>query len=250
MAVLDNAALRASDKGSLRTEFEEAVEASEALLATLPSDGCSAERALSQIALGNAYRARSVRSGEDELNERAIAVLEAGLAVIDPLKFPEQWAAGQMSLASAYRARSAGAPSQNLEKEIAAYTAALSVEPNSFPRVGRRRAYLGRALAFMLRSQGPKAGNLDHALSDLKCAAQSFGPGENPKEWADLHRIMAAVLLERAEGKHDKNRDEAIAALEVAAEAYYSRSISVDQNGVMAALEMLKKEAAGAASVN
>jgi CHAT domain-containing protein len=105
--------------------------------------------------------------------------------VYTPSAFPQQWAMTQNNLGLAYRDRILGEKAENVEKAIAAYSAALEVYTRSaFPQDwAMTQNNLGAA--YSDRILGEKAENVENAIAAYSAALEVYTRSAFPQDWAE-----------------------------------------------------------------
>jgi tetratricopeptide (TPR) repeat protein/predicted aspartyl protease len=224
------------------------IETEDAILAKLPEQGCTQERAISHVALGSAYNRRKAAEGMAGFREQAIQNLEQGLMALDKIKFAREWGIGQIHLGYAYRLRSIGNRGDNIEKSTHAYEAALTVDKNVMAHIDRGRALTGLGIALLNRGTGQRSENIELAIQNFREAAQTIDAKVYPKDWGDLHRALAGAYLDRFEGPREGNVEEAAKALEEALPAF--SAFPNEKSAVLTQLERLKAERPAAPAHN
>lgn len=175
------------------------------------------ERVKSEVwfGLGQAYVSRLHGDHSDNL-EKAIAVLEAALAVGTREALPIDWAATQTNLGNAYAKRTRGDQAENLEKAIAAYDMALTVltrdaQPTEW---GRLQSNLGNVYTDRIR--GDRGQNLEKAITAIEAALGVRTREAHPIEWGTTQLNLAIAFGERIQGDRADNIEKSIAASEAA----------------------------------
>jgi len=153
-------------------------------------------------------------------NNQEIAIAGYGAVLHHRPPQTELWAQTQNNLGAAYGNRIRGEKAENVEKAIAAYTAALEVyTPEAFPvQWAMTQNNLGNAYSDRIR--GEKAENVEKAIEAYTAALEVYTPEAFPVQWATTQNNLGAAYRNRIRGEKAENVEKAIAAYTAALEVY------------------------------
>lgn len=177
--------------------------------------------------LGHAYLGRAGGARGDNL-EKAIAHLEAALALWTRAAAPQNWAFTHNNLGMAYWARIQGQRVDNHDKAAAHFEAALTVfsrtaHPQEWAQVQNNLAAM-----YLNRTRGERADNLERAIRHFEAALTVFTRGANAHQWAAAQNNLGAVYRARIQGNRAENREKAIAYLEAALTVFTQEAYAHD----------------------
>jgi CHAT domain-containing protein len=162
-----------------------------------------------------AYRER-LRGNHAENLEKAIACLEAVLAVVTRNASPENWARAQTGLGGAFRMRVRGVRADNLEEAIAHHEAALTIfTREAFPQ-GWARVQNNLGLVYWERIRGERGDNLERAIAHYEATLAVFTREALPQDWAQTQARLGIVYQDRIRGDRADNVEKAITYHEAA----------------------------------
>ena len=165
-------------KGTISENREEAIKCYQAALKVYTRDAYPQKWATTQNNLGNAYRNR-IEGKRSENLEKAIKCYQAALRIHTRNAYPEDWATTQNNLGNAYSERAyseriESKRSENLEKAIKCYQAALGVcTRNAYPE---NWAMTQENLAYTYGNSG----KIDLEISGLRSALEVYTPTGYP----------------------------------------------------------------------
>lgn len=122
----------------------------------------------------------------------------------------------QFELGSAYVGRQTGTRTDNLEKAIVYFEAALAVWTRETNALGWAKAHNNLGIAYWARIQGELANNQEKAIAHFEAAASVFTRETAPHEWAQIQNNLAIVNVNRIRGIRTTNLETAIALFEAA----------------------------------
>ncbi|MEH2306975.1 CHAT domain-containing protein, partial [Nostoc sp.] len=127
---------------------------------------------------------------------------------------PQSWAMTQNNLAIAYNDRIKGDRADNIEKAIAAYTAALTVRTPEALALPQSWAMTQNnlAIAYNDRIKGDRADNIEKAIAAYTAALTVYTREALPQQWATTQNNLAIAYNDRIKGDRADNIEIAIAA--------------------------------------
>jgi tetratricopeptide (TPR) repeat protein len=129
---------------------------------------------------------------------------------------PYDWAWTQNNLGNTYWSRIRGERSDNLEKAIAAFEAALTVFTREAQPIEWAQAQANLAIVYRDRIRGERAKNLETAITGFKAALTVVTRETQPLIWASTQNNLGATYRDRVEGARPDNLESAISAFEAA----------------------------------
>jgi tetratricopeptide (TPR) repeat protein len=167
--------------------------------------------------------------------------------ILSQLRWEEEpafWAAVQNKLGIAYAARRRGSRAENLEKAIAAYSAAIEVTEKRGLLLDRAMAQNNLGAAYRKRLRGDKGENVEKAIASYESALEVLNREEWPSHWAGTQRSLGFAYFNRAAGERKENLDHAIAAYRGALEVYTEERFPEQRARVQKQLDEAAKERA------
>ena len=125
---------------------------------------------------------------------------------------PVDWAMTQNNLAAVYSDRIKGDRAENIEKAIAALTAALSVLTREAWPVDWAMTQSNLAVAYKSRIKEDRAQNIEQAIAACTAALTILTREAWPVNWAMTQNTLAVAYKSRIKGDRAQNIEQAIAA--------------------------------------
>lgn len=199
-----------------------------------------------RFGLGSAFIARADGVRADNL-EKAVAHLEAALAIWTREEMPEDWAVTHNNLGLAYWARIRGQRVDNQEKAAAHFEAALTFFSRDIHPTQWAQLQNNLAVVYWNRTRGERAENLEQAIQHFEAALTVFTRSANPHQWAAAQNNLGSAYRARVRGDRDANREKAIAYLEAALSVFTREAFPHDwalahNNLAIAYLDRVKGE--------
>lgn len=179
-------------------------------------------------ALSNLARAlQSCRQGDIGARiDRAIA-LHAEALELQQVNSPE-WAMTQNNLGNAWRNKPTDDKSENIERAIDAYTAALTVyTPERFP-ADSAMTQNNLGTAWRDNPTGDKGDNIHNAITAYTAALSVYTRERFPNEWAAVQNNLGIALWEKPIGEKGENIERAIASYNAALTVYTPERFPAD----------------------
>lgn len=148
-----------------------------------------------------------------------VELLERGLACVDESGSPHLWAKFQADLGRTLQSPILGDRARNLERAIAALTAALGVGTRDESPVHWARTQVSLGNAYVERVRGDRAENLERAIAAFSAALQVYTRDRFPAEWATAQSNLGAAYVTRIRGDRVQNVERAIDSLQAALSA-------------------------------
>jgi len=218
-------------KGEVKENLELAIAFSQAALEEFPRQSFPVQWARIQNNLAAAYSCRIKGEGRENL-EKAIECFQAVLEEFPRESFPNEWAKTQNNLGNAYLrnaslSRNTEERSENLEKALACFQAALDTLPRqSFPvECAMTHNHLG--IAYSSRIEGEPGENLEKAIAHFEAAIEERTRHRFPIDWAITQHNLGNAYLYRIEGDRRENLEKALTHFQAALEVHTRQDIPV-----------------------
>ena len=121
----------------------------------------------------------------------------------------------------AYRERIEGERSENIERAIAAYEAALLVYARDAFPTDWAMIHLKLGTAYADRHGGDRAENTERAIQAYEAALNIYTPEDFPTDWAMTQNNLGTAYAERIWGDRADNLDRAVQSLQAVLETSY-----------------------------
>jgi tetratricopeptide (TPR) repeat protein len=227
----ENALYRQGDELGDNAALASAIDVCERALADYPRAQAASDRAVAQMALGNARETLGERErGTKHLNE-AVTAYRAALQERLRARVPLGWARTQMGLGNALAAlgeRESG--TARLEEAVAAYRAALEEEPHERVPLdwAMTQNNLGAALVRIGERESGTA-RLEEAAAAFRAALEERTRERVPLDWASAQMNLGNALASLGERESGTARlDEAVAAYGEALKEYTRERLPLD----------------------
>jgi CHAT domain-containing protein/tetratricopeptide (TPR) repeat protein len=202
-------------------DVEEKIALGEQLVAqenqtTWPADVDAVEtKADVRFGLGSAFLARAKGVRAENL-EKAIAHLDAALALWPRQAAPENWAVAHNNLGMAYWARIQGQRADNQERAAAHFASAMTVFKREAYPVQWAQLQNNLAVMYWNRTHGDKSENLEKAIAHFEAALTVFTKASHAHQWAAAQNNLGSAYRSRRQGDRAANREKAITHLQAA----------------------------------
>jgi CHAT domain-containing protein/tetratricopeptide (TPR) repeat protein len=147
-----------------------------------------------------------------------LRLFEQALAMVDRQRFPQLWAILQNDFANSLSQMPTGDRAENLERAIAAYTAALEVYTQADFPVEWAMIQTNLGNAYSERIRGDRAKNLERAFAAYTAALEVYTQADFPVQWATIQSNLGNAYRNRIRGDRAENLERAIGALNTALE--------------------------------
>lgn len=192
-------------------------------------------------ALGQAYINRAAGVRADNI-EKAIANLEAVLAVADRQAAPDHWAAAHNDTGVAYLSRVRGERADNQEKALSHFEAALEV----FTRDSHADVWgplqSNIAGVYLVRVHGERNANIERAIGHLEGVLSVLTREGSPRAWGMAKSSLGHAYRMRAVGDAAENVEAAIAQFEDAVQVFTRETAPFQWAQIQLSLAITREE--------